>query len=478
MTTYTGTNANNTLNATTAVSNDDMYGLDGNDTLNAYAGNDTLDGGSGNDTLNGGAGADILIGGDGLDTATYSASTVAVTVNLATGVGTWGDAAGDTFSSIERLTGSAHNDTLVGDAGDNSLHGGNGNDTLDGGLGNDTLNGGNGADIVTYAWATSAISVDLYSQTVGGAAAGDTLSYVEGVIGTAYNDTLEGGSGSTRFEGGLGDDVYVIRSGSTVVVEEVGAGYDEVQIRGQLSYLVPANVEKVVGIGPFGSSGFNVTANSAGVHIVGGDVGDTLVGGAGADTLDGGGGVDLLNCASFTSGVGIYLAANFGTGAAAGDTFYNIEKIWATDFSDVLWGNSSDNYIDGRDGGDFIQGDWGNDTLRGGDGYDTILGGVGNDIIYTDAGGAFVDGESGNDTIYLNGTNDVVRAYVGMGVDTVYSYTYTTDRVQVNLGAAYTVGVVGSDLVVDFGGGDQLVLKGLASAYNNGLLPPGWIFES
>ena len=61
----------------------------------------------------GGSGADTLVGGAGTDTADYSASASAVTVNLATNVNTGGDAAGDSLSGIENITGSAYDDTIA-----------------------------------------------------------------------------------------------------------------------------------------------------------------------------------------------------------------------------------------------------------------------------------------------------------------------------------------------------------------------------
>ncbi|KAK0329197.1 hypothetical protein LTR94_037778, partial [Friedmanniomyces endolithicus] len=80
--------------------------------------------------LDGGAGADNLQGGSGFDTADYHRSTVAVDVNLATGVGRRGDAEGDRLTGIEALTGSAQGDTLTGNAGANTLDGGAGDDML------------------------------------------------------------------------------------------------------------------------------------------------------------------------------------------------------------------------------------------------------------------------------------------------------------------------------------------------------------
>src|SRR5262249_46304744 len=72
------------------------------------------------------------------DTVDYSASGSAVTVNLQTGVGSGGAAAGDVFVSIENAIGSAFGDTLIGKNGfDNVLNGAAGVDTLTGGTGND-----------------------------------------------------------------------------------------------------------------------------------------------------------------------------------------------------------------------------------------------------------------------------------------------------------------------------------------------------
>ncbi|MCB1490897.1 MAG: VCBS repeat-containing protein, partial [Rhodobiaceae bacterium] len=82
--------------------------------VTAKSNNDTLTGGAGNDTLIGGAGADTFDGGTGTDTVDYSGSAVAITVNLATGSGTAGDALGDTFTSIEGIVASDHDDYVFG----------------------------------------------------------------------------------------------------------------------------------------------------------------------------------------------------------------------------------------------------------------------------------------------------------------------------------------------------------------------------
>ncbi|WP_299776062.1 tandem-95 repeat protein, partial [uncultured Tateyamaria sp.] len=125
--------------------NDSLDGGAGNDSLHGGAGDDTLNGGWGNDTLDGGVGADSLNGGDGFDVATYNSQ---VTVSLQDTSLNTGQAAGDTYVSIEGLIGSRYDDVLYGGVGDDILNGGDGNDTLNGGSGADSLDGDWGDDIL------------------------------------------------------------------------------------------------------------------------------------------------------------------------------------------------------------------------------------------------------------------------------------------------------------------------------------------
>jgi Ca2+-binding RTX toxin-like protein len=123
------------------------------------AGNDTLFGGDGNDTLLGRAGGDVLNGGNGADTASYAGALAGVTASLFNAAINTGDAAGDSYISVERLTGSSFDDILhgndvrnilIGGAGNDAIKGNGGNDTLAGGLGQDTLHGGAGADMFLF----------------------------------------------------------------------------------------------------------------------------------------------------------------------------------------------------------------------------------------------------------------------------------------------------------------------------------------
>jgi len=151
--TLTGTSANNTLNGAALndiisglAGADTLYGNGGADTLDGGTGNDKLYGGDGNDVLTGGAGSDRLDGGAGTDTASYATATSAVVANLSSPSSNKGEASGDTYTSVENLTGSNYADTLNGNSSANQLIGGSGADKLYGAGGNDTLTGGAGAD--------------------------------------------------------------------------------------------------------------------------------------------------------------------------------------------------------------------------------------------------------------------------------------------------------------------------------------------
>ena len=79
----------------------DVLGGDGIDQINTDAGNNKLFGEAGNDTLMGGAGGDFLNGGAGDDLASYAFATAGVIANLLVPATNTGDAAGDTYDSIE-----------------------------------------------------------------------------------------------------------------------------------------------------------------------------------------------------------------------------------------------------------------------------------------------------------------------------------------------------------------------------------------
>ncbi|MGE5518197.1 MAG: tandem-95 repeat protein [Bacteroidota bacterium] len=199
--------------------NDIIFANDGNDTLIGGIGNDTISGDAGNDLLVGGAGADKLIGGSGIDTADFSDSTSGVNVYLgagdgngysgAGGYGTGGDAQGDTYSGIENVVGSSHDDYVYGSASGS---------VVDLGAGNDTFDNSEAANVVA-------------SDTVDGGAGNDLIFTGNGndlLIGGSGNDTLNGEAGNDTLIGGTGDDVMNGGNGSDTFLFDFGDGHDTV----------------------------------------------------------------------------------------------------------------------------------------------------------------------------------------------------------------------------------------------------------
>ncbi len=106
------------------------------------------------------------------------------------------------------ILGDKGHDVLQGGDGNDILEGGQGNDVLQGGPGDDLLAGGNGNDTADYRDAPSGITLDLTSssaQDTGGAGT-DTLSEVEGVIGSNFHDIFQ-------FSNPIAGATYIIDGG-------------------------------------------------------------------------------------------------------------------------------------------------------------------------------------------------------------------------------------------------------------------------
>ena len=270
--------------------NDTLTGGNSPNTLTGGAGDDMLSGGGHNDVLAGLGGADALNGGEGVaDWATYAASAAAVSVDLAAGTGSGGDAQGDTFVAIENISGSVLSDTLRGGAGANALSGGAGADLIEGRAGADALAGGGGADTVSYASSSVGVAVNLSTQTAsGGDATGDTLSGFENAQGSAFNDTLTGDAGANALSGGGRNDVLAGLSGADAL--NGGEG-----VADWVTYAASAAAVSVDLAAGTGSGGDAQGDTFVAVENISGSVlSDTLRGNAGANALSGGAGADLI----------------------------------------------------------------------------------------------------------------------------------------------------------------------------------------
>ncbi|QRF66173.1 calcium-binding protein [Ponticoccus alexandrii] len=395
----------------TFISIENLTGSAHDDILSGDGGANVLKGGDGNDLLRGRGGADVLDGGTGSDTATYDGSAGFVNVSLLTGYaggGAGSHATGDTFISIENLTGSAHDDILSGDHGANVLKGGDGNDLLRGRGGADVLDGGDGIDTATYDDSAAWVNVSLLTGYAGGGAGshatGDTFISIENVTGSAHDDLLSGDHGANVLKGGDGNDLLRGRDGADVL--EGGAGIDTATYDdsaawvnvslltgfaggGALSHAIGdtlSSIENLTGSAYddrlSGDDGANVLKGGDGADTLNGHDGDdVLEGGAGADVLQGGEGSDTASYENSSSWVNVSLLTGFtgggGQSQAIGDTFSSIENLRGSAFDDILNGDDNANVLSGGDGADILRGRGGADVLEGGAGADSFVFNIG-----------------------------------------------------------------------------------------------------
>jgi Ca2+-binding RTX toxin-like protein len=171
-----------------------VRGTDNADKLYGSSADNELRGFGGDDLLNGRGGADWLDGGSGVDTATYFDATAGVVVSLASPGKNTGFAKGDTFSSVENLTGSNFTDTLEGNGGANLLDGGLGSDKMTGGAGLDTFRlstklGGNLDTVTDFIVADDIIQLEnaVFTALKSGALA--SAAFASNTGGTATSAT-------------------------------------------------------------------------------------------------------------------------------------------------------------------------------------------------------------------------------------------------------------------------------------------------
>lgn len=212
-------------------SNNVIEGLGSADGIGGAGGDDQLFGGAGNDFLGGGTGNDVLNGGDGDDWADYFfaledgiGSGIGVTVFLDGSPGNTGEAAGDTYVSIQNLRGSAFADVLHGDVNDNVISGGDGADAIDGGGGEDWASYEFFGDGLTGLTASLQGDIPVFGIIADGDALGDTYVSIENLRGSQAGDLLVGDLLSNKIEGLDGNDNIAGAAGADILTG--GAGSD------------------------------------------------------------------------------------------------------------------------------------------------------------------------------------------------------------------------------------------------------------
>jgi Ca2+-binding RTX toxin-like protein len=333
--------------------------------------NNSLVGNAGNNVLDGRLGADRMYGGLGNDTYVVDQTGDLVNDTLPVPGGKAGGT--DTVQSTISYTLGAgiENLQLMGSA---NLRG-KGNElvnTLWANRGNNTLDGGQGSDTVSYEFgARSAITVDLHltgAQTTGGSGS-DTLTNIENLVGSSYNDMIIGTNGSNILDGGLGTDTVSYASAPARVTVNLGGLTTAGNATGGGGSDTLRNFENVVGT-PFD---------------------DSFVGTGGNNLINGGAGIDsvsyelatLLPISGATIGAGVAinltLTTTQSTGGSGHDKLLGIENLTGSRFDDALTGTSAANLLTGLAGADTLVGGAGDDVLTGGLGKDLLTGGTGAD---------------------------------------------------------------------------------------------------
>ena len=497
----------------------DFPGTADDDTITGSAGDDTIsDGGGGNDVINAGdgndtvtttGGRDFINGEGGIDHVIIDATADAFGSDISFAfidryvwTGSLGIVQLDRFEQLT-FTGGARSDRLLLLNGTTSASLGGGDDVFHQYNGSFTVDGGSGTDVLEFGGGTVGITVNFITGTLTSASVTGSFSSFETVRGTLAGDLLiagtttgsmAGGSGNDVFDtganiggsvltlnGGIGNDIFVIRQGASVAIASDAAaiiGTDRVETD-IATYALPDGVEDLE---YFGSAAFTGTGNELANHIVAGNLDDLLHGGDGADTLGGEAGNDILNGGNGTDrlhggagadtmngeagndritiddlgdiangGEGIdtveILVDLGGTYVATGDIeiVSNVSGLsgsfqlnaLANTFSgsdagdDSVFGGDGNDTIRGRGGADSLSGEAGTDYLFGDAGDDFLLGGDALDLLYGGAGRDFVLGEAGNDILYGEAGDDLLLG--GTGRDTMVGgagadlFTYNED---------------------------------------------------
>ncbi|WP_019864975.1 beta strand repeat-containing protein [Methylovulum miyakonense] len=356
---------------------------------------------------------------------------------------------------------------------------------------NDYFDGRGGNDTVSYATATSAVTVDLTvatAQNTGGGGT-DKLISVENITGSSYNDTLtgntsnnylDGGAGVDAMTGGAGNDTYIVNASDTVT-ENASEGTDTVI--SSVDYVLGVNVENLT----LAAGAVSGTGNGVANIIIGNSLNNILTGGAGTgnDNLQGGAGDDTYFVSKTTDVVNETAAGSAGIDLVVSSATYtlstNVDNLRLTAgningtgnaLNNIIYAGSGNNTLDGAGntgvgGADTLSYQYGvssttgvtvslalatsqatggsgsdtisnfenltgsnySDVLTGNAGVNVITGGYGNDSLNGGTGGAdTLVGGFGDDTYTLvDATTDVITELALQGTDTVTSALVNVD---------------------------------------------------
>ncbi|RVH04054.1 calcium-binding protein [Sinorhizobium meliloti] len=292
-----------------SAGHDNLSGHFGNDVLNGNGGDDFITGGNGDDTYDGGTGHDILSFQDA-----YGSPLATNGVSLNTATGTVVDQFGfsETFQNFEEYRGTQFADKMIGSSANETFMGLGGRDTFDGWTGTDLVRYDRDAQF----GGTLGVKVDLAAGTAkDGFGREDTLTSIEDVRGTDFDDSIvgnwaanflrgfagkdwiNGGTGSDTMRGGKGNDTYTVDRPGDIADENADSGAGIDTIRSNISFnlgntaAVKGSVENLVLTGTWNVNGAGNGLNNS---LSGNSGNNSLNGGAGDDVLNGDLGNDIL----------------------------------------------------------------------------------------------------------------------------------------------------------------------------------------
>lgn len=237
----------------------------------------------------------------------------------------------------DTLNGTSGDDTFFGLGGDDIMNGGNGNDTFVGGAGSDTFNGDGGNDTVDYSFTgeqpgffgLTGVYVDLTAgQGSDVSFAGmDHYHSIENIIGSNYNDYINGDGNANTLRGLAGNDIIAGGGGGDVL--DGGDGNDWLDYRN-------SGARVVVDIANNTASGGDATGDviSNFENVLGSDFNDVLSGTSGANELHGEGGNDTLNGRGGDDRLDGYTGNDTLIGGGGSDTF--VFEGWANTGTDHI----------------------------------------------------------------------------------------------------------------------------------------------
>ena len=137
-------------------------------------------------------------------------------------------------------------------------------------------------------------------------------------------------------------------------------------------------------------------------------------------------------------------------------------QMVGTNGRDKLSGTAADDIISGRGHSDLLLGQAGNDLIEGGNGRDVLLGGKGNDVLNGGKGNDLLNGGAGADQFVFGDGRDKIAKFVD-DVDEIVPDAaalgisgLTANQIVTQFGS-----VSSNQVVLDFGGGDVLTIKGV-----------------